>query len=114
MALMLAASLWAPLRAQSGIQEPDHQHMQMPMNMKMEPDGWQFMQDGVLFGMFNHQGGPRGGDQFKAPNWWMGMLTRRIGSSQFTFNTMLSLDPATVGSRTVGRRRVGLQRPRTR
>jgi hypothetical protein len=72
---------------------PAHQHAQMGMSAC----GWQFMQDGVLFGVFNKQGGPRGVDEFKAPNWWMGMLTRKVGSSQLTFNTMLSLDPLTAG-----------------
>jgi hypothetical protein len=76
-------------------QPPDHQHM----HMNREPAGWQLMQDGVVFGVFNHQGGPRGGDELKAPNWWMGMFTRKIGASQLTFTTMLSLDPATVGKR---------------
>jgi len=71
-----------------------HEHMNMDMN-----SGWQFMQDGVVFGVFNHQASPRGGDEFRAPNWWMGMLTRKIGSSQLTLNTMFSLDPATAGKR---------------
>ena len=60
------------------------------------------MQDGVVFGIFNHQGGPRGGDEFKVPNWWMGMATRKAGRSQLTFTGMLSLDPATVGKRGYG------------
>ena len=55
------------------------------------------MQDGVVYGMFNHQGGPRGGDEFKVPNWWMGMFSRDVGNSKLTLSTMLSLDPATVG-----------------
>jgi hypothetical protein len=75
-----------------------HQHMQM----NMEPAGWQFMQDGVLFGVFNHQGGPRGVKEFRVPNWWMGMLTRKFGPSQLTFNAMLSLDPVTAGKRGYG------------
>ena len=58
---------------------------------------WTFMQDGVVFGLYNHQGGPRGGDEFKVPNWWMGMLSRKVGTSDLTFTAMLSLDPATVG-----------------
>ena len=62
----------------------------------LQSSGWHFMQDAVLFGMYNNQGGPRGGSEFKAPNWWMGMLSRNVGSSQITFNTMLSLDPATL------------------
>lgn len=57
------------------------------------------MQDGVVFGMFNHQGGPRGGDEFRVPNWWMGMVSRDAGRSKLTFTSMLSLDPATVGKR---------------
>lgn len=71
---------------------------QMPgMNMGTEASGWHFRRDGVLYGLFNHQGGPRGGDEFVAPNWWMGMLMREKGSQQFGLNAMLSLDPATVG-----------------
>jgi hypothetical protein len=58
---------------------------------------WQFMQEGVLFGVYNHQGGSRGSDEFIAPNWWMGMATRRVGASRLTLNAMLSLDPAIVG-----------------
>jgi hypothetical protein len=59
--------------------------------------GWQLMQDGVVYGLFNHQGGPRGGDEFVVPNWWMGMWMRQHGDHQFGLNAMLSLDPATVG-----------------
>jgi hypothetical protein len=58
---------------------------------------WVFMQDAVLYGIVNHQGGPRGGNDFVAPNWWMGMATKTSGRHQLTFNAMLSLDPATVG-----------------
>ncbi len=67
------------------------------MQMNMEPSGWQFMQDGVLRLMFNHQGGPRGGDEVVAPNWWMGMASRKLGTSRLTLTSMFSLDPATVG-----------------
>ncbi len=75
---------------------------QQPMQMNMPAEsasGWHVMQDAVVFGMFNHQGGPRGGDEFRVPNWWMGMFSRKVGTSQFTLNTMLSLDPATVGEK---------------
>ena len=71
-----------------------HQHMQM--NMPMD-DGWQFMQDGIVFAEFNRQGGPRGGNELVVPNWWMGMATRKTSRGQLTFTGMLSLDPATVG-----------------
>lgn len=58
---------------------------------------WEFMQDGILFAEFNHQGRPRGGDEFVAPNWWMGMATRDTSRGRVTFTSMFSLDPATVG-----------------
>src|SRR5437868_6431030 len=75
----------------SQTQEPDHAQMQMGSG------GWQLMQDGVLFAEFNHQSGPRGGNEFVAPNWWMGMASRETPRGRVTFSGMLSLDPATVG-----------------
>jgi hypothetical protein len=92
---VLRAAAW-PAFAQD--QQPIDPNMKMPgMDMSMDSPGWHFMQDALLLGMFNHPGGPRGGDEFKVPNWWMGMFTRKVSSSRLTFNTMLSLDPATVG-----------------
>jgi hypothetical protein len=70
----------------------EHMQMHMPMN-----NGWLFMQDGIVFAEFDHQGGPRGGNEFVAPNWWMGMATRQTTHGRLTFIGMLSLDPATVG-----------------
>jgi hypothetical protein len=66
------------------------------MNMTTA-SGWDFMQDGVFFGTFNHQGGRRGGDEVRAPNWWMAMFTRNVGAGRLTLDTMFSADPATVG-----------------
>ena len=86
----------------AGVPPASAQAPQAPMDMDMTMDmstGWRVMQDAVVLGMFNHQGGPRGGDEFKAPNWWMGMFSRKVKSSQLTFNTMLSLDPATLGKK---------------
>src|SRR4029079_7166780 len=60
--------------------------------------GWTFMQDGVVFVMFNDQGSPRGEREVKAPNWWMGMAQRRIKSGTLTLDAMLSLDSATVST----------------
>jgi len=59
--------------------------------------GWQFMSDGDLFGVVNHQGGPRGAHEVPVTNWWMGMTSRPLGSTQLTFNTMISLEPVTAG-----------------
>jgi len=75
-------------------QDPPHDHMQMNMPAN---SAWQFMQDGIVFAEFNHQGGPRGGNEFVVPNWWMGMATRDLSRGRLTFTGMLSLDPATVG-----------------
>ena len=77
-------------------QSSNHQDAQRSQTTT-EPTGWQFVQDGVAFGLFNHQGGPRGVDEFTVPNWWMGVLTRRVGSSRLTLNGMFSLDLVTAG-----------------
>ena len=78
----------------AGASPGQHEHMQMNMPMN---NGWQFMQDGIVFANFNHQGGPRGGDEFVAPDWWMGMASRNVSRGRLTFTGMLSLDPAAVG-----------------
>jgi len=89
----LCVCLPATAGAQAGQPAP-HDHTQMQHDT---PATWHLMQDGVVYAEFNHQGGPRGGDEFVAPNWWMGMATRAVRKSQLTFTAMLSLDAATVG-----------------
>jgi len=84
--LVVLLSIALPARAQ------EHEH-HMPA-----PSRWTFMQDGVVWVMFNDQGSPRGEQEVKAPNWWMGMAERRVGSGTVTFDAMLSLDAATVGN----------------
>lgn len=78
-----------------------HAGHQMPGQAAMPgmtmPQGWMLMQDGVINGLFNHQGGPRGDTEFVVPNWWMGMWMREKGRHQFGINAMFSLDAATVG-----------------
>jgi hypothetical protein len=89
----------APGRALAQTPEPAANQVQEAAHeMDMLPTGWHFEQDGQLLLLLNHQGGPRGADEFKAPNWWMGMATRRTGRSRLTLDAMLSLDPATVGT----------------
>jgi hypothetical protein len=66
-----------------------------------EPDTstqWQPSVDGVVFAIFNHQGGRRGGSQFVSTNWIMGMLDRPIGTAKLTLTGMFSAEPATVGA----------------
>lgn len=57
------------------------------------------MLHGSIMPRFDHQGGPRGGGKFDAPNWIMGMLSHDIGSDgRLTFRGMFSLEPLTEGS----------------
>ena len=92
------ATLWCH---QAWAQQPEpaapaaHQHGEMPP--PAAASNWHLMQDGVVYGLFNHQGGPRGGTEFVVPNWWMGMLMRGEDRHRFGLNAMLSLDPVTVG-----------------
>lgn len=63
---------------------------------------WMFMFHGQAFIRYNNQDvfgqGTRGGSQFDAPNWIMGMGQRYVGNrGLFRFSVMLSLDPVTVG-----------------
>jgi hypothetical protein len=92
-ALALCSIVCSLVSAAALAQDAPQHHMQM----NMPADGWQFMQDGILFAEFNHQGGPRGGNEFVAPNWWMGMATRDFSRGRLTLTSMFSLDPATVG-----------------
>jgi hypothetical protein len=64
-----------------------------------DPSPWMVMTDGALFAVVNHQGGPRGGDEFKSTNWWMAMAARRAGTGQLTLTLMVSLDPLTATAR---------------
>ncbi len=66
----------------------------------MSSVGWRFMQDGVVFGTFSHQSGPRGSDEFRSQNWWMGMATRTFSSgATLALTAMASSEPVTVRRR---------------
>jgi hypothetical protein len=96
---IVALSSWIAVCAMPNVvraQDPPDQHEHTPMNMPMSA-GWQFVGDGIVFANVNHQGGPRGGDEFVVPNWWMGMASRDTSRGRLTVTGMLSLDPATVG-----------------
>jgi hypothetical protein len=71
-----------------------------PMGMQMQRWGsWTNMVMGTAFIVDTQQSGPRGGDKFYSANWLMDMLERRVGSGSLVFETMLSLEPATVTER---------------
>jgi hypothetical protein len=90
---VLACALWAaPVTASA--QTGTHQH---PQPSASPASAWHFMQDGVAWFTYNNQGGPRGGAEYGAQNWWMGMLSRPASGGTLQFNVMLSLDPLTLG-----------------
>jgi hypothetical protein len=92
-AIFVAVSL--VLYVSRAVSAQDHQHPAPAA----EATSWHVMQEAVAFGLFNHQGGPRGGDEVRVPNWWMGMFSRPVGRSRLTLNTMFSVDPLTVGKK---------------
>jgi hypothetical protein len=64
---------------------------------------WMHMVHGSVFARYTNQDvfnkGSRGGKQFDAPNWFMYMGQRKVGSNGlFAINTMFSFDPFTVGA----------------
>jgi hypothetical protein len=58
---------------------------------------WMLMVHGFVFGQYDWQQGPRGGDQWGSLNWAMGMIDRDFAGGRIGFRFMPSLDPWTVG-----------------
>jgi hypothetical protein len=83
-------------RAQDGTGMPSGHDMSMHMPMANGPS-WHFMQDGSIDLIGNWQGGPRGGRDVTAPNWWMGMASHPMAGGGLTIDTMFSLDALTEG-----------------
>jgi hypothetical protein len=78
-----------------------------PVPMLMTQRGaWQLMLHANIFAANTQQQalvspktGERGRDAFFSTNWIMPMAQRRLGAGQLTVRAMISLEPATVGSR---------------
>lgn len=71
-----------------------------PMGMIHKRIGdWNLMFHGVAFVADVQQSGPRGGDKFFSPNWFMGTAEHAAAGGSLQFDTMLSLDPATITNR---------------
>ena len=105
---LLATAIARPLSAQTAPAD-QHQHAQQPD----DASPWMFMSDAVVNAMFDHQGGPRGANEVRAPNWWMGMATRTAGGGRLTV-TRCSASTADIGravSRDVSGRRDARGRP---
>jgi hypothetical protein len=70
----------------------------MPMSMR-GLGSWSLMFMGQAFVVDTQQSGPRGGDKFYAPNWFMGTAQHKLGGGSFLVQLMLSLEPATITGR---------------
>ena len=71
-----------------------------PMGMIHKRLGdWTLMLHGAAFITDVQQSGPRGGDKFFSPNWFMGTAEHAVAGGTLEFDTMLSLDPATITNR---------------
>ena len=104
-----------------GIAQPMHHHdMMTPAEMhlmslasgtSMNPESWtmpmlmgrakqwRLMFMSRVFVIDTQQSGPRGGDKFYSTNWGMASAMRSFGQGALSFDTMLSLEPATVTDR---------------
>src|SRR5438094_6194108 len=68
-----------------------------PMPMLMRHAGsWNLMFMGQAFLAATQQSGPRGHDKVYAPNWFMASGEHALLGGSLMFQTMLSLDPATI------------------
>ena len=56
-------------------------------------DGWSTMLHGYVTGVYDHQGGPRGGEKIFSESMAMGMAQKPLGPGTLTLRAMLSLDP---------------------
>jgi hypothetical protein len=100
-AIGVALSSPAAAQATNPGQDPAEASSAQPQDVRpADPaSSWLFMQDGVVFGTYNKQGGARGSDEFISQNWWMGMASRSIGRATVTLTGMVSLEPATTKER---------------
>lgn len=69
-----------------------------PMLLRMS-GRWMHMLHGQAMLVEQQQTGPRGHDKFFSANWVMGMAQRSTAHGQWTFVSMLSLEPATITGR---------------
>ncbi len=60
---------------------------------------WTLMEHYNAFLGYDHQSGPRGGNQFNSINWFMLMATKSDADNELTLRGMFSLEPATTTTR---------------
>jgi hypothetical protein len=76
--------------------DPDSSQARMLMRMRGK---WMEMLHGEANVAEQQQSGPRGRDKLYSVNWTMLMAQRTTGRAQWTFASMLSLEPATITGR---------------
>jgi hypothetical protein len=59
---------------------------------------WMMMLHGDVFVQYDHQGSPRGADQFGSINWGMLMAMHQIGRGTLHLHGMASAEPFTIGA----------------
>jgi len=59
---------------------------------------WNVMAHGIAFVQYDHQGGPRGDDQFNSVNWGMIMAMHPLAGGMVHLHGMMSAEPFTVGA----------------
>ena len=74
------------------------QHLEHTPNAASS-SSWTLAWDGVLFGVFNNQGGSRGDTEFRSLNWMMATATRPLGAGTFGATGMISMEPLTAPGR---------------
>lgn len=70
--------------------QPDSTPME---GWQLQLGGWKAMVHGYLTGVFDHQSGPRGGEQGFSESMLMFMAQHPLGPGTLTLRSMLSLDP---------------------
>lgn len=71
--------------------QPDSSPMEM---ISFRKRNWELMLHGYVFGIFDHQSGPRGDQKFFSTSMFMFMAEHKVAEGNFAFRGMLSLDPA--------------------
>jgi hypothetical protein len=71
---------------------------EMPM-IGIMTGSWNWMFMGAAFLVDTQQSGPRGGDKFYSPNWFMTATEHSLGAGSVMFQLMASADPATITQR---------------
>ncbi|MET0403983.1 MAG: hypothetical protein ABW123_16345, partial [Cystobacter sp.] len=69
-----------------------------PSMLHAQAAGWGLMFQGLLFGGYDVQGGPRGASAPVGLGWLMLMANRELSSGQLVLSAMLSPDPLTAGA----------------